>query len=160
MIVAFQYRRYYKFKGNFDENHVTGMCFFLSNGSQVVNYPNLHCQNLTVKHQATNGKFKPMIRIFKNLRTKMIEDGLIAKGSAPSYYIEGLLYNVPNGQFVGDYQNITLNILKWVYDCQDRTELVCANEQYYLLRDNAETCWTCAADANFINAATQVWNDW
>src|SRR5882724_2077086 len=29
VIVAFEYRRYYKFKAIYDESHVTGMCFIL-----------------------------------------------------------------------------------------------------------------------------------
>jgi hypothetical protein len=160
VIVAFQYRRYYKFKAVYDESHVTGICFFLSDGTQVANYPNQHCENLTTKHQATGNKFKPMVRIFKNARSKMIDDGLIADGSAPSYYIEGLLYNVPNDKFVGDYQDIFLNILRWLYDTPDRTEFVCANEQYYLLRDNSHTCWATSDGKNFIDGAISLWNNW
>jgi hypothetical protein len=90
----------------------------------------------------------------------MIEDGLIADGSAPSYYIEGLLYNVPNDQFSGDFQGITLSILQWLNKTKDRSEFVCANEQYYVLRDNAPTCWPRADGANFINAASKFWDDW
>ena len=160
VIVAFQYRRYQKFKSILDDHHVTGMCFYLSDGTQVANYPNQHCENLTTKHQATNSNFKPMVRIFKNMRSKLIDDGLIAKGSAPSYYVEGLLYNVPDDQFRGDYQDIFLNILKWLSDTQDRTEFLCANEQYYLLRDNTHTCWACMDGTNFINAAINLWNGW
>jgi hypothetical protein len=160
VIVAFEYKRYYKFKSRYDESHVTGMCFKLSDGTLVANYPNQHCENLTTKHQATSSKFKPLVRIFKNMRSKLIDDGLIAKGSAPSYYVEGLLYNVPNDQFVGVYQDIFVNILKWLHATPDRTEFVCANEQYYLLRDNTHTCWACNDGANFINAATNLWNDW
>jgi len=160
VIVAFQYRRYYKFKSIYDENHATGICFFVSDGTQIANYPDQHAANLTTKHQATSKKFKPMVRIFKNLRSKLIEDGLIAEGSAPSYYIEGLLYNVPNDQFVGNYQGILLNILNWLYSTPDRTNLVCANEQYYLLRDNSPTCWACADGENFIDAAIKLWSDW
>jgi hypothetical protein len=160
VIVAFEYRRYYKFKASYDESHVTGMCFFASGNTQIANYPKLHSENLTVKHQATGNKFKPLVRIFKNMRSKLIEDGLIAEGSAPSYYIEGLLYNVPNDQFVGDYQDIVLNILNWLYNTKDRSEFVCANNQYYLLRDDTHTCWACADGANFINAAIELWNEW
>ncbi len=160
VIVAFEYRRYYKFKAPYDESHVTGICFFLSDGTRVANYPDQHSENLTTKHQATSKKFKPLVRIFKNMRSKLIEDGLIAEGSAPSYYIEGLLYNVPNDQFVGDYQDIFLNILKWLYKTPDRTEFVCANEQYYLLRDNSHTCWATTDGANFISAAIKLWNEW
>jgi hypothetical protein len=160
VIVAFEFRRYYKFKGVYDDNHVTGICFFLSDGTRVANYPNQHSENLTAKHQATSNKLKPMIRIFKNTRSKMIEKGFIREGSAPSYYIEGLLYNVPNEHFLGDYQDIFLNILKWLYEAKDRTEFVCANEQYYLLRDNTHTCWSCGDGANFIPAVIKLWNDW
>jgi hypothetical protein len=160
VIVAFEYRRYLKFKALYDENHDTGISFFMSNGTQVANYPNQHCENLTTKHQATSGKFKPLVRIFKNARSRMIEDGLITKGSAPSYYIEGLIYNAPNDLFVGDYQDIFLNILKWLYETDDRSDFVCANEQYYLLRDNTPTCWATADGANFISAAIKLWNEW
>jgi hypothetical protein len=160
VIVAFQYQRFYKFKSVYDEQHVTGMCFLLSDGTQVANYPKQHSKNLTTKHEATNNKFKPMVRVFKNMRSRLIDDEIIAKGSAPSYYIEGLLYNVPNNQFVGDVQDIALNILKWLYDTPDRTEFVCANEQYYLLRDNSHTCWACADGEKFINATIKLWNDW
>jgi hypothetical protein len=160
VIVAFEYKRYYRFKGLYDESHIEGISFFKSDGIKVANYPNQHCENLTTKHQATSGKFKPVVRIFKNARSKMIEDGLIAKGSAPSYYVEGLLYNVPSEQFVGNYQDIFLNILKWLYKTEDRSEFVCANEQYYLLRDNSETCWATADGNNFVTAAIKLWNEW
>jgi hypothetical protein len=160
VIVAFEYRRYYKFKSRYDESHDTGICFSTSDGTQIANYPNQHCENLTAKHQATGSKFKPLVRIFKNMRSKLIEDSLIEEGSAPSYYIEGLLYNVPNDRFVGDCQDICLNILNWLYETADRTELVCANEQYYLLRDNSPTCWACADGEKFVDAAIKLWNDW
>jgi len=160
VIVAFEFRRYYHFKSRQDDSHTMGMCFFLSDGTRVANYPDQHSENLTIKHQATGKKFKPMIRVFKNARSKMVEDGLIADGSAPSYYIEGLLYNVPNEQFMGDYQDIFLNILKWLYETTDRTEFVCANEQYYLLRDGFHTCWPTADGRNFIDAAIRLWNEW
>jgi hypothetical protein len=160
VIVAFEFRRYYKFKSSYDESHVTGMCFFLKDGTRVANYPNLHCENLTIKHQATGNKFKPLVRIFKNMRSKLIDDGLIEQGSAPSYYIEGLLYNVPNDQFVGDHQDISLNILNWLGGTTDRSEFVCANEQYYLVRDNIHTCWACADGENLIDAAIKLWSEW
>jgi hypothetical protein len=160
VIVAFEFHRYYKFKSIYDENHATGMCFFLKDGTRVANYPDQHSENLTRKHQATSSKFKPMVRIFKNARSKMIEDGLIQKGSAPSYYVEGLLHNVPDDQFVGNYKDIFLNILNWLYKTPDRTNFECANGQYYLLRDNSHTCWPCADGANFINGAIKLWNNW
>jgi hypothetical protein len=82
--------------------------------------------------------------------------------SAPSYYVEGLLYNVPNDQFSGNLQDITLNVLQWLKKTttKERTDFVCANEQYYLLRDNLPTCWATADGENFINSATELWDGW
>jgi hypothetical protein len=159
VVVAFEYRRYYRFRGVSDESHVTGLCFFASDGTKIANFPLRHCANLTAKHQATNGKFKPMVRIFKNVRSKLIDDGLIEKGAAPSYYVEGLLYNVPDDRFVGNYKDIFLKILQWLYETNNRVDFVCANEQYYLLRDNFETCWACDDGRNFINAVITLWNN-
>jgi hypothetical protein len=160
VIVAFEYKRFYRFESHYNENHDTGICFFSSDGTLIPNYPEQHSQNLTLKHQATDGKFKPLVRIFKNLRSRLEADGVIARGSAPSYYIEGLLYNVPNERFVGNYEDVFLNILKWLYETKNRVDFVCANEEYYLLRDNYPTCWACADGDNFIDAAIQLWNSW
>jgi len=160
VIPAFKFHRYYKFKSIYDETHVEGICFFLKDGTRVANYPDLHSQNLTTKNKNTSGNFKPMVRVFKNARSKMIEDGTIAKGSAPSYYIEGLLHNVPDPEFVGDYQDIFLNVLKWLYKTEDRTQFECANGQYYLLWDGSPTCWPRADGENFINGVIKLWNDW
>jgi hypothetical protein len=160
VIVAYEYRRYSKFKASWDEDHVKGICFFLSDWSRVANYPSQHSVNLTTKHQAASSKLKPMVRIFKNMRSKMIDDKMIKDGSAPSYYVEGLLYNVPYDKFTGDYQNITRNILQWLSDTPDRTKFVCANEMYYLLRDGLHTCWSTTDGKNYIDAAIKLWNNW
>ena len=160
VVVAFEFRRYFKFNSTFDESHETGMCFFDTVGNRISNYPDQHCRNLTIKHQATNSRFKPTVRIFKNMRTRLVDDGTIADGVAPSYYIEGLLYNAPNDKFVLDESERVYNILKWLDDTKDRSNFVCANEQYYLLLDNSSVCWPTANGAAFINAATSLWNNW
>jgi hypothetical protein len=160
VIIAFEYRRYYKFNGASDQSYDTGMAFFTSAGARIANYPKQHSKNLTTKHQATNNNYKPVIRIFKNMRGKMIVDGVIDKGIAPSYFIEGLLYNVPNSNFSGSYVNIVVNILRWLQQTTDRSTFVCANEQYYLLRNNDSVCWPIADGQQFIDAAIQLWNNW
>ncbi len=91
VIVAFEYRRYNRFSGSQDvDAHEKGIVFFTSDGSQIINYPKQHSRNLIQKHQNTNSNFKPTIRIFKNLRSKLVTDDMIAKDTAPSYFLEGL----------------------------------------------------------------------
>jgi hypothetical protein len=160
VVVAFEYRRYHKFNGLQDESHVTGIGFRTDTGTLIANYPKQHSENLTAKHAATNKNFKSLVRIFKNMRSKFVDDGMLQKGDAPSYYIEGLIYNVPNDKFSGNYAQIVLNALNWLNATTDRSKFVCANEQYYLLRDNCPTCWPIADGKKFIDAAIKLWNNW
>jgi hypothetical protein len=105
VIVAIQFRRYLDFKSLPVSLYTEGICFWNKAGHRIANYPKLHSTKLTTKHQASGSWLKPVIRIFKNLRGYLVENKLLQKGSAPSYYIEGLLYNVPTDRFKASYQD-------------------------------------------------------
>lgn len=160
VIVAAQFRRYHKFRSANDSSYVEGICFFNAAGERIANYPKQHSANLTTKHQNSSKWLKPMARVLKNIRSRMVGDGLIAAGIAPSYYIEGLLYNVPNEKFTTSYQQCVVNTLNWYQQEASKTGLVCANEQYYLLRDGYHTCWREGACNAFVDAAVKLWNEW
>lgn len=160
VVVAFEHRRYIEFKGHNNRSFYEGISFLTAAGTRIDNFPGYHSDNLTTKHQATKGRFKPAVRIFKNMRSKAMERGLLAKGEAPSYYVEGLLYNAPNTAFVGSFNDMVHAILVWLHAANDRTNFLCANERYYLLRDNEAVCWPKADGAKFISAMISLWNDW
>lgn len=160
VIAAVQFRRYRTFNKLYDENYDKGICFFNGKGERIVNYPKQHSANLTTKHQISNKWLKPMVRILKNMRGRCILEGLLNEGIAPSYYLEGLLYNVPPEKFCTSYQNCFITVFKWIQQEADKQKLVCANEQYYLLRDGCHTCWPNANGEAFINAAIELWNNW
>jgi hypothetical protein len=155
VVCAFRHRRY-KQDGSFYE----GITFEKLDGTRIHNFPEYHSQNLTGKQQRTRNRFKPAIRVFKNLRSNLIERRAIEKGDAPSYYIEGLLYNVPDEQFSGSIGTTIFNILTWLYYAQDRSNFLCANERYYLLRDASPVCWPTANGSKFVSAAIALWNTW
>jgi hypothetical protein len=160
VIVAIQFRRYFKFRSSSDSSYVEGICFWNGKGERIANYPKQHSANLTTKHQSSSKWLKPMARVFKNMRSRMVDDGLIKAGLAPSYYLEGLLYNVPNEKLSSSYQDCVVNTLNWYRQEAKKVDLVCANEQYYLLRDSSHTCWPQANCDAFVEAAVQLWNDW
>lgn len=160
VITAIQYRRYYKFNGLNDQTYDEGICFYTSKGVQIENYPKQHRANLTQKHQDSSKWLKPMVRIMKNLRSKLIADGLLQEGMAPSYFVEGLLYNVPSDKFHTDYETFLVNAVNWLRQEADKTKLVCANEQYYLLWDNTPTCWPSANCDAFLDATVELWENW
>lgn len=162
VIVAIQHRRYSKFRSSSNSSYIEGICFFNASNNPIENFPKDHSANLTDKHQASSNKLKPLIRVFKNMRNRLIDERLISAGIAPSYYIEGLLYNVSNEKFTSKYQDSVVNVLNWYLQMQkaQKEELVCANEQHYLLRDRSHTCWTPANCNAFIEAAVKLWNEW
>jgi hypothetical protein len=160
ILVTGEYRNYTKYLNQYDQDYMQGVCFFHADTMRVSNYPKQHSDNCTSKHQATNGYFKPMVRIVKNMRNKLIDDKKIEANLAPSCYIENLLYNVPNEKYGIDYQNSFANGIRWLSEQQDKSKFVCANRQRYLLGNDPYVAWQPANCTDFINALCALWNNW
>jgi hypothetical protein len=161
VIVAALYRNYQSFPSIERAVKTEGICFFTSDWTQIVNYPQLHSAHCTTKHQGTNGWFKPSVRILKNMRRCLIDNGTIDSGAAPSYFLEGLLYNLPGQYFRSNFQNTIANAIGWLNGLTpaETSQLVCANEMFYLVRDYNVT-WAPTKYAKFLAAATELWRDW
>jgi hypothetical protein len=123
VLVCAKLRRYYSFPQYGEPSCVDGVCFW-SASNRIENYPEVHSENCTTKHQDTGGWFKHTVRIFKNMRNTMIEKRIIREGLAPSYFIEGMLYNVPNERYGGSEQQNFKDVLEWLL-AADRREFVC-----------------------------------
>jgi hypothetical protein len=157
VVVATEFCRYYS--SPFGPKCEVGICFFNSSGHWIINYPRQHSENCTNTHQATQEWFKPMVRVLKNMRSKLIGDEMIADGVASSYYLEGLLYNVPDHMFTSSYGDCFVNCINWIQEA-DRSKFVCANEQYYLLREDSPVTWRASKCDEFLAAAVELWNQW
>jgi hypothetical protein len=158
VLPAAQYRKYYRFRSGDDQRYADGIVFWTADGVEIVNYPKQHSANCTTKHQATGSWFKPMVRIVKNMRNAMIAADYIKEGLAPSYFLEGTLYNVPNDKFGGSYQQTLVAVLSWLHEC-DRSKLLCANEMYKLLHSTSPVTWRAESFEAFLSAAIRYWND-
>ena len=159
VLAATKFRRYRSFRSLFDQSYTEGICFFTADGTQIVNYPKQHSENCTTKHQQTSQWFKPTVRILKNMRNRMISDGRIEDGLAPSYFLEGMLYNVPPANFGASYADTMVNATNWLLQT-DRSKLVCANEQYFLLNDHSPVTWRAAKCDAFLDAVVKFWKEW
>lgn len=156
VVAAATYRRFTKFEGFNNQSYIEGICFWTKDNTKIVNYPKQHSANCTSKHDSTSYWFKPMVRILKNMRNSMIEKGYIAEGVAPSYFLEGMLYNVPADNFGRSYVDTFVNSINWLKKC-DRSNLVCANEQYYLLRPGSPVTWREEKFEEYLNAVSKFW---
>lgn len=159
VIIATTFRNYYNSPQG--PQYVEGILFQTRDGRQVINYPKQHSENCTAKHQATKGWFKPTVRIFKNMRRRLVDAGIIDKSVAPSYFIEGMLYNVPNNYFVGSYADTVVSSLNWLLQTDIR-ELMCANEQSHLIQRYASCVdfWPSKNFHSFLSSIVEFWNKW
>jgi hypothetical protein len=160
VIVAIDFKRYFKFNSLNDQSFAQGICFYDGSNRRIANYPKQHRENLTNRHQDSGEWLKPLIRVMKNARTRLVADGVIKAGVAPSYYLEGLVYNAPLDCFGTNYGTSFHRVLQWMYDTADTAKWVTANEQYYLLWDDTPTSWSKTNYATFKNAVIKLWNDW
>jgi len=159
VVVCANFRRYYKFESFANENHAEGICFFTPDGTRIENFPKQHSANCTTKHQNASQWYKPTVRIFKTMRNRMIQDKMIKDGLSPSYYLEGMLYNVPNDKFGKSYADTVSNCINWLWTAK-RDDLICANGMFYLLRSGSQVMWSPANFEEFLKAAVKLWNEW
>ncbi len=158
VVVCYQYRLYVSFHDKQNQEYVPGIVFPTTSSGEIINYPKKHSENCTTKHRATDQRFKPLIRIFKNMRSNMVDNGLLKDGIAPSYFIEGMLYNVPNDKFVSSYGDSFCNAVNWLLKA-DKPKLVCANYQYYLLEES-NVQWPAVNFDAFLSALCKLWEEW
>jgi hypothetical protein len=159
VLIALMHKRYISFDTIATEKVVNGVAFWKLDGTRVINYPNQHRDNLVVKNQETNEWFKHIIRIFKNARQRMLDAGSIEAGIAPSYYLEGLLYNVPTDRFGSSYNDSMIKCINWLV-AADRSKFVCANKQYLLLDGNPNVTWNSQDCGAFLGGLVKLWNEW
>lgn len=125
----------------YPSDYIEGISIKKTDGTIIYNFPKQHIENGTKKHQATNEYYKKIVRIFKNMRNKLIEEGKLEQNVAPSYFIECLFYNIPNNNFGSNLQNSVLNSIKWLLDNNgDLSNLKCQNEITQLF-GSEETQW-------------------
>ena len=111
--------------------HMDGMQFFTqSDNRRIVNWPRNHYEKGVEKNAATNGYYKSTVRIFKNLRNSLYDQGAIPTTTAPSYFVESLIFNVPNSEFGTSHKGNALGALLWLYNQHEQghlQSLVCGN---------------------------------
>lgn len=159
VVPCFQYRKYTKFESTRDSDFIEGICFIANDGTKIINYPKRHSDHSTWKNKNTNGYYKPMVRVLKNMRNKCIDAGMLAAGTAPSYFIEGLLYNAPHELFGNGYANTFVATINWL-DKADRSKFLCVNDVYLLLHPTSPVTWRAEKCEAFIRSVCRLWNDW
>lgn len=104
-----------------------GIQFYSDTGTKVVSFPKQHYLNGVEKTESTGRMYKRIVRILKVIKNNLIDSNIITEELASSFFIECLVYNVPNIQFViGNYTQTLKNVITKVYN--DMGDLTVANK--------------------------------
>jgi hypothetical protein len=158
-IPSFQYRNYRYINSKNPDLFKEGIKFYSLNNDEVINYPKIHIENGIQKNNDTQRRYKRLVRIFKRIRYKMIEEGISVNKDISSFLIECLVWNIPNSYF-NNYDTweerlreiiiYLLNQTKTDENCKKWREV---SEMLYLFHDNKK--WNIEMSNNFLK---QVWN--
>ena len=87
---------------NNSENFIGGIVIFSDEGEKIVNYPEQHIKNGRAKNVETNYFYKKIVRIAKNIKSLMSEQGLCIANEVSSFALESLLWNIPSEVYLLD----------------------------------------------------------
>jgi predicted nucleotidyltransferase len=162
IVVALHFRKYVYFYGDKSQMYVEGIRFHARrDGREIINFPKPHYDNGVKKNAGnrTNGRYKPIVRMFKNGRTYLIDRHLLSADVAPSYFLECLLYNVPDSAFGSSFQHSFATVFDWLGSKASVNQLVCQNEQLPLFGSAPEQ-WDSAKARQMLQALRQLWENW
>ncbi len=124
VVPCVRYRKYYT-----DRSFAKGVTFWTrADNVQVVNFPKIHLSNGSEKNSNCGQHYKPNIRLLKNARNR-------AQNNFPSYFLECLLYNVPNQKFTSSCSGTLFEVLKYLNDAKkdgSMSDWYCQNRQQKL----------------------------
>jgi len=126
VVPSVQYRKYYN--PDMSNSFAEGIVFWTRDTDRrVLNYPKIHYHNGVRKHQKSSNRYKLVVRMFKNIRSYLVDKNIVSESLAPSYFLECLMYNVLDDRFSYNYQQTFCDVANWLSNA-DMTSFSCQNE--------------------------------
>lgn len=76
-----------------------GIELITDKNEHIISFPQQHFDNGTKKNNDTDTFFKSVVRILKNVRNNLVDQGTILDKAMPSFFLECLVWNVPDSNF-------------------------------------------------------------
>jgi hypothetical protein len=111
---------------------------------RIRNWPQQHYDNGVAKNTSTNRCYKPMVRILKNLKNEMEDNGTQSAVAIPSFLVECLTWNVPDSYFGHKtYEGEVRAILAYLFN--------------NTIKDEDCSEWGEVSDLKYLFRSTQPW---
>lgn len=96
VVPSFEHRKYF-YNTAGEVRMYVGQTVYRTDGTSVINYPKQQHENGVVKNNSTGTRYKQLVRILKNIENELVKAGKIKE--LPSYFMECLVYRVPDDKF-------------------------------------------------------------
>jgi hypothetical protein len=158
-VPSFQYRNYKYGSSKNADVFKEGIKFYSLKNDQVINYPKIHVENGIQKNNDTQRRYKRLVRVFKRIRYKMIEEDISVNSGISSFLIECLIWNVPNTYF-NNYDTVEERLRQVIIYLFNQTKTDKESENWgevseMLLLFHSSKKWDTKMTNNFLK---QVWN--
>ena len=122
----------------------------------AVSFPQQHHSKGASKERGSAGRYKRATRMFKAARNHLLESNTLAEGTAPSYFIECLMFNVPNSLFESSLAQTYVGAVNWL-STATLHDFKCQNQLADLFGDSRDQ-WSVDKARAFIRALVDLWN--
>ena len=107
-----------------------GIKFNSDDGYGNESYPQQHYTNGVIKTNNTYRMYKRTVRILKRMRNELIDANIITDKLVSSFFIECLVYNVPNVNFIsGNYLTTLRNVIIKLYNDMENIAITNENKE-------------------------------
>lgn len=110
VVPALRFRDYTGDWSNNAANYIGGIAIVPDSGGLIINYPEQHIELGRKKNVNTNHYYKKIVRIAKKMRLLMKDKGYSSAKRVSSFFIESLIWNVPDSHFT------KYSSLKYIFD--------------------------------------------
>lgn len=155
VLISLDYRHYRSFPSFELQRFVDGVQFYADGSRKIVNYPKRHIKACARKEVRTSGRYRRIVRVAKNARNSLIadEESPVTAGAAPSYFLESLLWNVPDSCYAGGLDQAYRRVIRWLHENTGRLgQMNFPNEMGRLFGDTPDTAWSLASARAIIGA--------
>jgi hypothetical protein len=155
VLIALDYRYYTSFPSFIGQEFTGGVQFYTSAGTEIINYPKRHIRSCAEKNCRTGGRYRRVVRVAKNARNSLAteDESPVKAGTVPSYFLESLLWNVPNGCYEGNLEKSYRQAVGWLHENPGKLEgMKFPNKIGKLFGDAADAVWDKDSAQAFIRA--------
>jgi Nucleotidyltransferase domain len=160
VVPAVTHQKYSYFYNLALQGKTDGISFRNRAGTLIANFPKQHIENGQAKNSATitAERYKPTVRVFKNLRNRLVADNAIGASTASSYCVECLLYNAEDSCFAPTFQETFTNIMASFR--RKPAQNFISQSGISPLFGNSPVQWNPEDAVRFLTAAQRLWDNW